>query len=146
MEKNRDSAYKEWLESVQSKSYQKVCRDIFLRFLKFLETQGFKNPTGDSILKKHIENRKSDDNKTKYQFDDLIPKFSQWLLDNRDITHNSAVNLAVPIKGFFKFYREPLKVQTSAITQIKETAKNFIFSFKKTLKEWFELETLKRKR
>lgn len=126
MENNNDNAYQEWLVSVQSQSYQKVCRDIFLRFLKFLkEKEGFDNPTGDLILKQHKENRKSDDNKTKYYFDDLIPKFSQWLLENRDITHNSAVNLAVPIKGFFKYHREPLNVQPSDMTRIRETRKKF---------------------
>ena len=133
MEKTRDKAYAEWLESSQSKSYQKVRRDTFLRFLKFLKEQGFKNPTGDSILKQHKENRKLDDNKIKYQFDDLIPKFSQWLLDTRDITHNSAVNLAVPIKGFFRYHREPLKGQVSAITTIKETRKKYhIFHTRRT--------------
>jgi len=44
LEENKDQAYTEWLESSQSKSYQKVRRDIFLRFLKFLKEQGFQKP------------------------------------------------------------------------------------------------------
>ena len=98
LEEKKDQAYKEWLESSQSKSYQKVRRDIFLRFHKFLEEQGFQNPTGTSLLERHIENRKSTDNKKKYEIDDLIPKFSQWLIDTCGVTHNSAVNMAVPSK------------------------------------------------
>lgn len=125
LETNKDEAYQQWLESIQSRAYQKRSRDIFLRFLKFLETQGFENPTGDSILKQHKANRKSDDNKTRYQFDDLIPKFSQWLIDTSSVTHNSAVNLAIPIQGFFKFHREPLKIQQSDITKVREVIKKF---------------------
>jgi len=144
---NKDQAYREWLESSQSQSYQKVRRDIFPRFLKFLEENGFENPTGDSILERHKQNRKSDDNKIKYQFDDLIPKFSQWLLDKGkgDIIHNSAVNLAVPIKGFFKFHREPLRVQVSAITTIKETVKKFHTFTQTELQRMFRVADIEEK-
>jgi len=110
-------------------------------FLEFLKEQGWQNPTGDSMLERHVMNRKSDDNKTKYEIDDLIPKFVSWLKE-KGITHNSAVNMAVPIRGFFKYHREPLKVQKSSGTTLKETKKKYHIFAKEELARMVKLGDL----
>jgi hypothetical protein len=60
-----------------------------------LKEQGWENPSSDLILDKHKENQKSDDNKTKYEIDDLIPKYIQWLKETKGLKHNSAINTSV---------------------------------------------------
>jgi len=122
-----DKAYIEWLQSKASLNYQRSCQNSFLTFLEFLKKQGWKNPSGDTLLTKHKENRKSDDNKVKFEIDDLIPKFIQWLeeKEKNPLDHNSAINTSVPIRGFFKYHREPLQVQQTSFTTYKEKVKSY---------------------
>ena len=106
MSHQKDKAYMEWLQSIGSLNYQRNCQNSFLSFLEFLKEQQWENPSGDMLLKRHKENRKSDDNKIKYEIDDLIPKFIQWCKEKKGMKHNSAINTSVPIRGFFNFHRE----------------------------------------
>jgi integrase len=121
MSYRNDKALIEWLESISSEGYQRSCQKSFFTFLDFLNEQGWKNPSGDSILDRHKQNRKFGDNKTKYELDDFVPKFIQWLKETRGLKHNSAINKSAPIKGFFKFHREPLRIQKSSNTIYTKT-------------------------
>jgi integrase len=121
MSYQNDKALIEWLESLSSEEYQRSCQKSFLTFLDFLNEQGWTNPSGDSILDRHKQNRKSGDNKIKYELDDFIPKFIQWLKESRGLKHNSAINKSAPIRGFFKFHREPLRIQKSSNIIYKKT-------------------------
>jgi integrase len=119
---NGDEALNEWLSSLEGR-YKQKCRSAFLKFMEFLkEKTGWKEISGDIILSKHAENRKSEEKKTKYFFDDLIPVFILWL-QSKGLSHNSAVVQASPVKSFFKYHREPLQVQGRM--KFVETRKRF---------------------
>jgi hypothetical protein len=113
--------------------------------LDFLKEQGWENISGDILLERHKQNRKSDDNKTKYELDDLIPKFIQWLKENKGMKHNSAINTSVPIRGFFKFHREPLRVQKSSNTTYKETKKKYHIFTQEELQRMVKLGDIEEK-
>ncbi len=105
-----DKALNEWLDNQQGR-YKYSCNAAFEKFMCYLkEKQGWIEVSGDLILAKHGENRKSDDKKIKYYFDDLIPRFIQWY-EASGVSHNSAVVWASMIKSFFLYHREPLQVQ-----------------------------------
>jgi len=145
MSHQNDKAYIEWLESIGSANYQRNCQNSFLTFLEFLRGQGWKEPTGDMILERHKQNRKSEDSKTKYEIDDLIPKFTQWLIEAKGMKHNSAINTATPLRGFFNFHREPLKVQRSTYTTYKETKKKYHVFTQEELQRMVKLATVEEK-
>ena len=125
MSHQKDKAFIQWLESISSEEYKRSCQKSFLTFLDFLKEQGWENISGDMILERHKQNRKSDENKIKYEIDDFVPKFVQWLKEQRGLEHNSAINTSVPIRGFFKYHRESLRIQKSSNTIYKETKKKF---------------------
>jgi len=119
---NEDEALNEWLAS-QKGRYQQKCRSVFVKFMEFLEEKtGWKEVSGDLILSKHVENRKAEEKKVKYFFDDLIPSFMVWR-QSQGLSHNSAFVQASMMKGFFKYHREPLQVQGRM--QFVETRKRF---------------------
>ncbi|MCJ7634095.1 tyrosine-type recombinase/integrase [Candidatus Bathyarchaeota archaeon] len=99
-----------WIESLNPKGqYRGKCRLAFNKFIRFLKEKYGLDMNGDVIIAKHTENRKSDDKRIKYFFDDLIPPFMTWLeIDN---SHNSVVVQVAMVKSFFKHLREPLQVQ-----------------------------------
>jgi len=120
-----DKAFIEWLQSIQKPTYQRNCSDSFVTFLDFLrESEKWENPTGTDVIARHYENRKSDDKKVKFYFDDLMPKFVDWLTENKGLSHNSAISITGQVRGFFTFHREPLKIQKGKPKQI-EKAKNY---------------------
>lgn len=122
-ERNEDVAFNEWLDS-QEGQYKQRCRRTFLKFMAFIKDKyNWKEVSGDIILSKHIENRKSDDKKIKYFFDDLIPSFVMWV-EAKGPSHNFAVVQAAMVKSFFKYHREPLQVQGKKMNFV-ETKKRF---------------------
>lgn len=123
-----DKAFTDWLESISKPSYQQGRRDTFLIFLDYLrEKEGWENPTGDKVLQKHVENRKSDDKKAKFYFDDLLPKFVDWLKEERGVSHNSAVSLSTHVRGFFAYHRDPLKIRKGKIQRIEKAKRYHVF-------------------
>jgi integrase len=110
LESNKDKAFGEWLNSLEDR-YQDNCRLAFGKFMEFLkEKSGWKEVSGDLILSRHEANRKSDDKKVKYYFDDLIPTFVTWY-EAKGVSHNYATVQVAMVRSFFKFHREPLLVQ-----------------------------------
>jgi len=73
----------------------------------FISARGIKNPTGDMIIELHKQNRKSDDAKVKYYFDDALLRFVEWLEQKSNLSYNSAITLISPLRGFFSYFREP---------------------------------------
>ncbi len=109
-EVDKDEALNQWLNSIEGE-YRDKCQYAFTNFMKFIrQKHEWKKVTGDIILSKHLENRKSDDKKVKYFFDDLAPSFMTWY-EAEGVTHNTAVSQVGMIRGFFRFHREPLQVQ-----------------------------------
>jgi hypothetical protein len=89
----------------------------------------WKDATGDTILARHIENRKSDDNKVKFWFDDLIPKFKDYLMTEyqsprtkNPLSKNSAITKANAVSSFFSFHRYGLEIKRGKMS-IEEIAK-----------------------
>ena len=139
---NEDEALKEWLSSLEGR-YKQKCRSGFLKFMDFLiEKTGWKELSGDIILSKHVENRKSEDKKTKYFFDDLIQSFMLWL-QFKGLSHNSAVVQASTVKSFFKYHREPLQVQGRV--KFIETRKQFHAYTKDELTQMVQVGDLEEK-
>ena len=122
IEPTKDLALSEWLDKQRGR-YQQKCRSGFSRFMRFIqEKYGWEHVTGDIILSRHTENRKADDKKVKYFFDDLIPPFILWI-ESIGNSHNSAVVQAATVKSFFKYHREPLQVQGRI--RFRETKKRY---------------------
>ncbi len=132
----KDEAYMDWLEA-QTGRYQTKCRDAFLMFMDFLREEGFEDPTGDRILAQHLENQRSDEEKVKHYFADLVPKFHEWLKTEyrspktgKPLTHNSATSYVAPLRGFFSFHRASLELtpaQQSKIAMIEVRKKYHAF-------------------
>ncbi|MCJ7634339.1 site-specific integrase, partial [Candidatus Bathyarchaeota archaeon] len=105
-----DIALNEWLVR-QKGRYKQKCEMSFNKFMAFIkERLGWTEVSGDIILSKHVENRKSEDKRVKYLFDDLIQPFMTWIEEHGN-SHNSAVVQVGMVRGFFKYYRERLEVQ-----------------------------------
>ncbi len=122
-EPDKDVAFNEWLDS-QEGQYKQKCRRTFLKFMTFTKDRySWKEVSGDIILSKHVENRKSDDKKIKYFFDDLILSFLMWV-EAKGPSHNFAVVQAAMVKSFFKYHREPLQVQGKKMNFV-ETKKRY---------------------
>lgn len=128
----KDEALHNWYESL-SMGYQRRCRYSMKKFFNFLSAQGWKKVSGDIILEKHFENRKSDDKKAKFYFDDLLPLFVVWLEKN-GISNNSAVTTANSVRGFFKHHREPLQIQNGRIRRIEKRKRWHSFSLYELVK------------
>lgn len=105
-----DKALNDWLVR-QKGRYKQKCHSSFNKFMAFIkERLGWTEVSGDIILAKHVENRKSEDKRVKYLFDDLIQPFMTWIEEHGN-SHNSAVVQVGMVRGFFKYYRERLEVQ-----------------------------------
>lgn len=140
-----DKSFVEWLESQNSIEYQNQCRDTFLLFLEFLEKEeGIKNPTGDMIIEFHKQNRKSDDSKVKYFFDDCLLRFVEWLKQKRNVSYNSAITLVSPLRGFFSYFREPLKIRRGKLAY-KEIGKRYHFFTFEELRRMVQFGNLEEK-
>lgn len=120
-----DTAFIEWLEA-QKKGYQKICRNSMMDYIEFLESEGL-TFTPTQILQKHKQNRKQDDNKVRYWFDDTIVRFVEYLKQTRNLSHNSAIANASSLRGFFSFHREPLQIRKSDKGKVsfEETTKKY---------------------
>jgi len=128
-----DKAFVEWLESIDRPAYQTACRDSFVRFLDFLKENGWEDPSATEIIQRHYENRKRDNPKEKFYFDDLLPKFLDWL-KAQGIQHNSAVTMTTHIRGFFKFHREPLRIQRGKLVYVEKAKKYHVFRHRELCK------------
>ena len=116
----KDVALNEWLSSLEGE-YRQKCNLAFNHFKTFLKEKcGWKEVSGDIILSKHLENRKSDDKKLKYFFDDLMPVYMMWFEsqgspslnhNSKKVSHNYVVTNNFMVRSFFKYHREPLQVQ-----------------------------------
>ena len=122
-EPDKDVAFNEWLDS-QEGQYKQKCRRTFLKFMAFTKDKySWKEVSGDIILSKHVENRKSDDKKIKYFFDDLIIGFITGI-ESQGPCHNFAIVQAAMVKSFFTYHREPLQVQGKKMKKV-ETRKRY---------------------
>lgn len=121
--KTKDIALEEWLDRQEGR-YKQKCEYSFAKFIAFIKEKYGWDMNGDSILAKHKANRKSDDNKMKYFFDDIIPSFIMWI-EHSGNSHNSAFVQAATVKGFFKFHREPLQVQDKGFKNFREVVKRY---------------------
>jgi integrase len=118
MEHSKDEALEQWVNNLEG-DYKYRCQKAFLKFIEFLkDSQNWKEASGDTILAKHLENRKSDDKKIKYYFDDLIPSFIAWY-KNKGPSHNFIVVQAGMVQSFFKYHREPLQIQSKRMRRIE---------------------------
>ncbi|MFH0748320.1 MAG: site-specific integrase [Candidatus Bathyarchaeota archaeon] len=133
MSKERDEALESWYESIVSDNYRNRAKYSVNKFFRFLAFQGWKEVSGDLILERHVENRKSDDKKVRYYFDDLLPSFLKWLEDG-GLAHNSSCTSVNTIRGFFKFHREPLQVQNGKIKEIEKAKSWHCFSLDELIK------------
>ena len=119
----KDQALNQWLTNFEG-AYRYRCYLAFNKFMAFLrEKHDWKEVSGDTILSKHIENRKSDDKKIKYFFDDLITDF-MMRIESQGPCHNSAVVQAAMVRSFFTYHREPLQVQGKKMKKV-ETRKRY---------------------
>ena len=107
--KTEDQALEKWLSS-QHGRYRQKCEASFNKFQAFLKEKYGLNLNGDTLLAQHVANRKSEDKKVKYFVDDLIPPFMAWLEEKN--AHNSPVVQSGMVRGFFKYHRERLEVQS----------------------------------
>jgi integrase len=108
-----DESITNWLDTL-SASYRNRAKYGFKRFFEFLRSEGWEEVTGELIINKHFENRRSEDRTTKFYFDDLMPKFLKYLV-SQGLTNNSAVVTVNSVRGFFKYHREPLQVHRGRI-------------------------------
>lgn len=117
----KDEAIEAWLINREGK-YKQQCRLAFIKFRRFLKEKYGLEMNGDSILAKHVANRKSDDKKVKYFFDDAIKTFVLWM-EEQGNAHNSAVVQSGMVRSFFKHHREKLEVVDGI--NFKETRKRY---------------------
>ncbi len=108
--KDKDEALETWLSN-QKGRYKQKCSLVFGKYLRFLKEKYNLEMNGDRILAQHIENRKSEDLRVKYFFDDTIQPFMAWM-ETQGNAHNSAVVHSGMLRSFFKYYRMRLEVQS----------------------------------
>ncbi len=123
----KDEALTSWFESLSS-GYKYRAKYSMKTFFKFLFSQGWNDVSGDLVLERHVENRKSDDKKVKYYFDDLLPVFVKWIVKDREVAHNTAVTSAHTVRGFFRHHREPLQIQNGKIKTVEKRKRWHSFS------------------
>jgi len=128
-----DIALKEWLDG-QEGEYRDKCRYAFAKFTEFVkEKTTWENVNGDLVLRRHTENRKSDDKKVKFYFDDLAPAFVNWV-EAKGTSHNYAVFQLGMVRGFFKYHREPLQVIRGKVKTVEVKKRYHAYQFDELVK------------
>lgn len=126
----KDKAFVNWLKTLNSESYQRKARIQMGRFLEFLNSHYPERKISSvlEILELRKEQDKRDDPEEKYWFDDLIPKYVEWQISTREISVNSALINTNPIRGFFAYYRTPLKVRKDAMPKKEDVTSDHKFT------------------
>jgi integrase len=105
MEK-RDKAAESWLNS-QKKATFHAYKVHWRRFTEFVHA------TGDEIL----ESRRNDKN---FHWEAKVVEFKSWLLEEQQLSSNTATATTQAIRGFFAFHRMPLIFQRRETRKIGE--------------------------
>lgn len=135
-------SYEKWLGSL-SQNYAWNCKGGFLRFLEFLGEQGL-NINSDQLIERHRKNRKSPSPEKQFEIDDLIPQYQKWLMKKYKLSHNSALTKVNMVQSFFKYFREPLKLQRGTLQKQEVVEKFHVFKYDELVR-MFQLANLEEK-
>lgn len=119
-EMDTSKATVEWLNSrKQSTKWQYQNRwEIWIEYCK---TKG-SHTNGDAQLEDMKKRRQSNDNTTKFFYDNEVPKFFQWLqteyrgkTTNQPLSQSSALAVTTAVRSFFRYHRYPLQIQRDTL-------------------------------
>ena len=127
-----DKATDEWLNTLPAGT-QVTYRCLWNLFLKFVDL------TGDEIL----ASRKAD---KEYAWEKKVLAFKNWLIAEGAAETSSRTASSV-VRGFFSFYRQPLKFRRTETTQLKKASRKYEdYRFSRDdLKRMFDVANLKEK-
>lgn len=130
----------DWLKSRKTEEYRESCSETYEDFVRFLiGEEGWATVTGQDILTKYDETKDRD-----FYFDLAIPRFAKYLQKTRGISLNTSVVYASRIRGLFKHYRRPIKLQENELA-IEETVDNYHVFRKDELSRMLNLGTIEEK-
>lgn len=128
---DKDEATEEWLNSLKKNTGWTY--KTYWRY--FLEFTGL---TGDQLLAKRTSDKK-------YTLEKQTLAFRAWIIKNKGLSEYTARSATNAVRGFFSYYRCPLKfrrTESARLSEAKRQSEDYRFSVK-DLKKMFDIANLK---